>query len=192
MIDGNQASSKWQRDLVESFFIKEDQKLIEELKTMRKMKETKENLSKVSGIHNDAVLQKLVDLEVQPETVASLAIVPLVEVAWADGDVDEKEKKAILKGIATAGFSSSGVDHSLLESWLLRKPPQKMMAAWKHYIHGLCGRLTDKERTALKEEILLHARTVAEASGGFLGLTSSISAEEKAMLKKIEEAFSVC
>ena len=50
------------RDLESAFFLKEDQKLIAKLREMRKLEETKQNLSEVSGIKNDRILQKLVDL----------------------------------------------------------------------------------------------------------------------------------
>ena len=67
--------------LEDAFFSKQDAKLIEQLKVMEKMKESKEALRKVSNIQNDAVLEKLVSLDVRPETLVSLAIVPLIEVA---------------------------------------------------------------------------------------------------------------
>ena len=45
------------------------------------------------------------------------------------------------------------------------------------------------ERDAIKTTFLSRARQVAEAAGGFLGLTSKISGKEEAMLKKLESVF---
>jgi hypothetical protein len=53
---------------------------------------------------------------------------------------------------------------------------------------GLCGKLSLKERVALKNELLGHARSIAEASGGLMGL-GAISRDEKRILEKMEKAF---
>jgi hypothetical protein len=85
------------KTLEDLLFLEQDRILIQQLHRMEKMKETKESLAEVSGITNEDVLQKLVELDIRPDVIASLALVPLVEVAWADGEIDEKEKAAILK-----------------------------------------------------------------------------------------------
>lgn len=175
------------KTLEDSFFLKEDQRLIEQLRTMRKMKESKESLAKTSGIANDAVLQKLVELDIRPETVATLALVPLVEIAWADGKIDEKEKAAVLKA-ATGLFGKDSIDHQILQSWMTHRPPAHLLEAWTHYVQGLCEKLSESEKNSLKGDLLGHARSVAEASGGILGL-STISNAEKAMLKQLDTAF---
>jgi hypothetical protein len=180
-MDGtNQIGSK----LEDAFFLKEDQKLIEKYKQMKKMEETKQRLAEVSGIKDEALLKKLVELKIHAETVAAFALVPLIEVAWADGDVDENERRAILKSV-----EKGGVEYELIERWLSHKPDPSLMDAWVHYIQGLCSQCTAAETKELKNELLGHARSVAEATGGFLGLGNKISAEEQAVLKKLESAF---
>jgi len=181
--------SGFRRDLEDAFFLKEDKKLRDRLQALNKLKETKETLSKVSGIQDDKVLQKLVELDVQPNIVASLAAIPLVEVAWADGKVDEKERRAVLAAAESEGIRRGDVEYELLDAWLARKPEPRLLEAWKHYVEGLCAVLTSEERAALKRELLEHARSIAQASGGFLGLGSKISQSEAAMLRTLEEAF---
>jgi len=181
--------SSFRQDLEDAFFQKEEKKLVERLQALRKLKETKEVLSKVSGIQDDGVLQKLVDLGIQAETVASLAAIPLVEVAWADGKVDEKERQAIRSAIESEGIRRGDIEYELLDAWLARKPEPKLLDAWKHYVEGLCTALSSEERTALKRELLEHARAIAEASGGFLGLGNKISPAEAAVLRSLAEAF---
>jgi hypothetical protein len=172
----------------DAFFIANDKALIEKQKTLKKMRETKASLTKVSGIHNEAVLEKLVELEVRPETLASLAVIPLIEVAWADGAVSKKEETAVLAAAAGMGIKKGGIEYGLLEQWLTHKPPQKMMDAWVHYIQGLGERLTKQEKSALKAELLGQAMKVAGASGGVLGV-GAVSKEEKDVIKKMEQAF---
>ena len=172
----------------EAFFIANDKALIEKQKALKKMRETKESLAKVSGIHNEAVLEKLMELEVRPETLASLAVIPLIEVAWADGSVSKKEEEAVLAAAAGIGIKKGGIEYGLLEQWLAHRPPQKMMDAWVHYIQGLGERLTKQEKSALKAELLGQAMKIAESSGGLLGV-GAVSKEEKDVIKKMEDAF---
>jgi hypothetical protein len=177
------------RNLLDSFFLKEDQKLIEKQRAMRKLKETKEELAKASGIKNDAILQKLVELNVRPETLASLTLVPLVEVAWADGSVDENEKKAVLAAVERHGFSKGSTDYDLVTQWMTHRPAPALLEAWMHYVQGLCEQLSPEEIKTLKEDLVGHTRNIAMASGGFLGLGNKISKSEEDILKKLEGAF---
>jgi hypothetical protein len=177
------------RDLEDMFFINEDKKLIEKLRAMKKLAETKDELAKVSGIKNDVILQKLVDLNVRPETLASITLVPLVEVAWADGKVDEAEKKSVLTAVERLGFLRGSTDYELVVQWMTHKPSPALLEAWLHYITGLCEELSKEEKAKLKDELIGHTREVAMASGGFLGLGNKISREEAAILSKLEGAF---
>ena len=177
------------KSLEDAFFAEKDRKLVEQHKRIRKMEDTKQSLAAVSGIKNDAVLQKLVELDIQPQTLASLALIPLIEVAWADGAVDEKEKSAVLKAAETVGFRKGDVDRGLLDEWLTRKPEPQMLAAWASYVNGLCELLPERERTSLRDEVLGHAEAVARSAGSLLGLTSGVSGAEKEMLEKLSKAF---
>lgn len=177
------------RRMEDSFFIKQDKALIEKQKALRLMKKTKEELAAVSGIKNDAVLEKLVELEVRPETLAPLSVIPLVAVAWADGSVSKNEEASVLAGVRAMGIHDETIGYGLLKRWLTQKPPKGMLEAWSHYVRGISEKMTAAEKEKLKHEILSKARQVAEASGGVLGM-GAISPEEKAVLAEMEKAFS--
>ena len=177
------------RCLAEQFFRKHDAMLIEQYKQLDQMKRTHEALAAVSGISNPMVLKKLAELKVSPRVLASLAVIPLVEVAWASGQVYASERKAILAGVAGTGIARGSVDYALLDEWLKHRPPPALMEAWMHYISGLCETMSEEEREALRSDLFTLARRVAEAAGGFLNLVSKISAEEKAVLDRLESAF---
>ena len=189
MKDDNVSLSEQGRILADKFFLERDKKLIEDLNHLEKMKETKKVLSKVSGITDDDVLQKLVDLNIRPEILATLAVVPLVEVAWADGKVDEREKKAVLEAAKKSFILKDSPDFDLLRQWLTHKPGIKLLEAWEHYIEGLCRELTRHQKSALKKNLIGHARQVAQAAGGILGLGKKISKPEQKILDKLESAF---
>jgi hypothetical protein len=175
-------------DLEEEFFFKENKKMAEKYRTMQQMKETKEALAAVSGIHDDLILEKFIALNIRPETLASISMVPLIETAWADGDVDPKEKDAILNVVGKFGWSPDSLNYELLDQWLKHKPSASLLTAWKHYVDALCHKMTNEEVAHFKKEIMEHVTVVAEAAGGFLGI-GKISAEERNMIAQLENTF---
>lgn len=177
------------RLLEDDFFSRKDALLIEKLRELQRMEKTQKALSEVSGITNAKVLKHLVELDVHADLLATLALVPLVEVAWADGEIQEEERQVILEESTKMGMSAGSVDYVLLETWLKTPPPAKMLNAWVVYMRGLCEVLTPEERDSIRDTFLTRARKVAERIGGFLGLTSKISGSEKAVLDKLEGAF---
>jgi hypothetical protein len=176
------------RLLEEAFFLEQDRILIERLRAMKQLAETKEALAAVSGITNDVILSRLVELDVKPEIVAALATVPLIEVAWADGTIDPEERDAVLAHANAQGISPGSTEHDLLECWLTHRPEPKLLEAWQTYVKGLCEILGAEERVLLKEELMHATKTTAQAAGGFLGL-GRISRLEQEMLETLAASF---
>ena len=174
------------RSLEDEFFRREDKRLIEQLTALRAAEATREALGKASGITTPAVLDKLIELGIRAETVAALSIVPLVEVAWADGAIDPKERRAVLERAGVAQDSTAG---ALLATWLDRRPDPKLLTAWTHLVQAMSEQLGPAEATRVKTGLLERARAVAAAAGGSFGVGSKISAAEAAMLAKLEAAF---
>jgi uncharacterized membrane protein YebE (DUF533 family) len=52
-----------------------------------------------------------------PELLATLVVVPLVEIAWADGHVHDNEKDAILSAADAIGVGKGSIDYDLLERY---------------------------------------------------------------------------
>jgi hypothetical protein len=188
-LPGGQKLAIDKRKLEDAFFSKQDAKLIEQLKLMEKMKEGKEALRKVSGIKSNDVLEKLIALDVRPETLVSLGQVPLVEIAWADGELDEKERKAMLKAVVDAGFEKGSINYSVIESWMTHKPSKELLTAWVHYARGLCENLTEEEKNRFREKTIDRAMQIAKSSGGFLGLGKKISKAEQKVIDTLNTAF---
>ena len=120
--------------------------------------------------------------------MAAFGIVPLVEVAWADGSIQAKERDAILAAAKESGIEPGSANYQLLDSWLQHKPGDELMDVWKAYAHALHESLSADVADALKQRMIARTRAVAEAAGGFLGL-GAISKSEKAILDELEQAF---
>ena len=174
--------------LEEAFFAKHNEALLRRLREADAAASRRQALAAASGITDDAVLDRLAELGVGSGTVAALAMVPLVVVAWADGSLNERERTAILSGAADAGIDKDGPGHELLGQWLRQQPPPGLVDAWAAYIGAVAGALDQAGRRALRDDLLGRARRVAEAAGGFLGVGRVVSPAEDAALKRLEAA----
>lgn len=172
------------RVLEESFFAKRDRELMAKLK--KQVQE--EALSNACGIQNTAVLKGLVNANISPETITALTLVPLIAVAWADGVIAPEERAAIHKATEAAGIESDSVCRQLLDAWLAQAPGPELVDAWKGYIGALAASSSAAAVDMLRDDVLGHARQIAKAAGGILGV-HSISKSEKAVIDDLASAF---
>jgi hypothetical protein len=172
--------------LEDEFFRREDQRLMGRLNELKATEATREALAEASGITNPAVLKELMALGIRAETVAALSVVPLVEVAWADGTLDAKERRAIVDRAEVAPGSTVS---ALVEAWLDRRPDPKLFTAWTYLIQAMCEQLEPDGAARLKTSLLERAAAVAAASGGLFGVGSKVSRSEASMLARLEAAF---
>ena len=176
--------------LEDSFFARENDRLRKALLEKEILKAQKEMLSDFSGISDDAVLEHLVTLGIGADTLAALSLVPLVEVAWADGRVDDKERDAILAAAEAAGLGRESASAQLLEGWLTIRPDPEIVVAWKEYVGALSATMSDERKEAFKQGLLSRSRSVAQASGGVLGFGTKVSKSERGVMDELEQAFS--
>jgi hypothetical protein len=115
--------------------------------------------------------------------------VPLVAVAWADGTLDESERRAVVSALGSAGIAADSPPGQLVQSWLASAPPVALLDAWKTYTAALCQQLSAADRVSLRRGVLDRARAVAEAAGGFLGLGTKTSRAEEEVLQTLEKTF---
>ena len=174
--------------LEDEFFRKEDERLTSKLRELKAKEATREELSRISGIKNTAILDRLIQLGIHAETLVALSIVPLAEVAWADGAIDAKEEQAILDRAAKSGVTPGSSSYDLLKSWLERRPEPRLLTAWIHMIQGISENLTAEQVEALRAGLVERVGAVAGASGGVLGM-GKISSAEAEMIRQLESAF---
>jgi hypothetical protein len=127
-------------------------------------------------------------MDVTPETVMAFTVIPLVEVAWADGSISSGERKAVLRAAAERGIEDGSTNYQLLVNWLERKPEPELFEVWKQYAKDLVSGLDPYIADSVKGRVIERTTSIAEAAGGFLGL-NRISDEERAILDEIAAAF---
>jgi hypothetical protein len=174
--------------LEDSFFRERDQQLLENLRMELETFESHKQLAHVSGILDDHVLKNLVKAGVRAETLAALTLIPLVEVAWADGAVAADEREAVLKAAGENGVTKGSASYELLARWLVERPDVRIIASWKEYVQALAKAMPPDAIFTMRERLIQRCRRVAEAAGGFLGLGGKVSKVEQAAIDEFERA----
>jgi uncharacterized tellurite resistance protein B-like protein len=172
------------------FFVKQDQALIQKIRVALEKEHPRETLKQLTGIDDESVIDTLIALHVNHDTLAAFGLYPLVEVAWADGTIDEREREAFFAAAAAHGLGPGTPGHEALREFLKNTPREEARKAWFAWAANLSKTLDAKERKKVREALLNRARAVAEASGGFLGLGRRVSPGEQRVLDRIEQAFS--
>ena len=174
-------------DLEEAFFAKENARLLEQMRAKTETEERREMLRRVVRIQDEAFLDRLILLGIGPETAMALRLIPLVSVAWADGQMDDREREAILSAAREQGLAAEETARQVLKDWLDEKPDPRLLSLWKEYVGHIWNHFTDDEQLQMRQTLLTTAEEVANAAGGFLGL-SKISAAEKEVIEDLQKA----
>ena len=115
------------------------------------------------------VLRGLHALGIDEVTVEVLALLPLIQVAWADGEIQPEERATILK-IARERYHLGEDGAHLLQGWLTHPPSPSYLERSRRVLVALAhkhkGFSIEPEHLS---DVVDFSRQVAEAAGGFLG-----------------------
>jgi hypothetical protein len=178
-----------QHTLEDTFYREDAEAYRVQLELRREEEGVLADLAAASGISDEAILRRLASFGIRAETLAALTLIPLIEVAWADGRMDAREREAVLAGAESTGIPKESPSHGLLRIWIEDQPAPDLVDAWSEFIGTLCRELSEEQVDHLRCNIVGRAHEVAEAAGGFLGLGSKVSKEERAVLERLERAF---
>jgi hypothetical protein len=185
---GGEGFSERRRSLEEAFFKERDRQLLEKLRGELNSFEESKKLAHVSGIVAERVLQHLVAAGVKAETLAAVSLIPMVEVAWSDGNVSGEERDAVLNAAAKQGIPAGSAAHDLLREWLTHRPDSHVITAWKEYVQEVSRMMPPESLAEMRKQMLDRCRKVAAAAGGFLGL-NTISKVEQSTIESFEQAW---
>ncbi len=175
--------------LEDLFFRERDQELLKRLKSQAVASDAQHALASAMGLTDQQALQSVLNIGHGMQVLTTMALLPLVQVAWCDGDVAPAERDAILKAAGELGIAEGTTIFESLKSWLAHKPSPEAVVAWKHYVGAVCQHLDSQSAWSLKRGLLDRAEKIAAAAGGFLGLGSKISPAERTCLDDLASAF---
>jgi hypothetical protein len=174
-----------ERGIEEEYFRKKEQELVERLRKRRAAESERQKLVEALGVKDEEILRDLEELGFSHDSVALLHIAPLVQVAWAEGNVGETERELILKAAALRGIGEGNPPFERLKDWLNRRPSEELFERILRVVAALLQSLPAEQREAAKRDLLSYSNQIASVSGGFLGLGKKISDEEQAVLNQI-------
>jgi len=138
-------------------------------------------------MHPSELSQALRGLGMSSESWRALPLLPLVHVAWADGTIQEGERKLIMKLADDYGLDDDGRMH--LQNWLTYPPSREVVAEGQNVLIALCSSVGPADEQLLAD-VITFSHQVAKAAGGFFGI-GSIAPEEAEAIDKIGEALGV-
>lgn len=172
------------RSKEEEYFRKKEQELIEKLRRRAALQEERRQMAETSGITDEDVLRDLQELGYTRETVSLWHLVPLLYVAWIDGDVTRQERERLLELARARGIPDDSPAYQQLVDWINHRPPREFFEGTLRAIRHLVRSLPAEAQEACRRDLVSCATQIAEASGGLLGLTSSVSKNERELIER--------
>ncbi|KAA0255236.1 hypothetical protein FBQ97_04820 [Acidobacteria bacterium ACD] len=166
------------------YFLRKEKELIERLRQKAEEEAKKKEMADATGVADEGILKELMELGFDRETLTLVHMIPLLEVAWADGQVSERERELVLDAARTRGVTAGSPGHEKLMGWLAERPPQVLFDRTLVLARATLAVLPDDRRDRVRKDLFAHCEAIAEASGGFLGF-AKVSPEEKAALEKV-------
>jgi hypothetical protein len=171
------------RGLEEDYFRKRDRELIEKMRKASTAEDARRAMENTTGLQDPALIKELEELGFTPETVALLPLMPLVQMAWAEGGVSDAERKLIVQLARARGITEGSVADRQLSTWLSSRPGNDVFSRASRLIRAMLDKpVTDHGLTA--DDLVKYCESIAAASGGILGI-HRISAEERELLNTI-------
>ena len=171
----------------EDYFRKRDRELIERMRQAAARDQARRDLEARTGLQDPALLQDLQDLGFTPDTIALLPLVPIVQVAWAEGGVSDAERRLIVQLARSRGIESGSAADRQLADWIERRPSADVFARAARLIRAMLDQPGEAGATLSADDVIKYAESIAAASGGILGI-GKVSPEERATLAQIAAA----
>jgi len=180
--------SEFTRASEEEYFHRKEKELIERLKKKAAAETHRKGLAEAIGLDNKQILDVLQDMGFDRSTVMLLFLFPLLQVAWSDGEVSEKERVLILRAAQTHGIREESAAYEKLTGLLRTQPAPVFFERALKVIQDLLQFQKGETRQSTSTKLIDACERVAAASGGFLGVGPKVSAKEKTVLRRLASA----
>ncbi len=177
------------RSKEDEYFLRAEAELLETIRARAAKEAERRALGEYHGVQDEVILKAFEEAGYDRETVQILHLVPILQVAWVDGEVSKAERAEILKIAAARNVVEGTPVHAKLLSWLDAPPPPRFFERTMEIISRLLELFPAEKREALQSDVMAASLSVASASGGFLGLGSKVSVDEKALIESFAAGF---
>ena len=180
-----------QRSDEAAYFQKRDAELIGKLRENARLQEIAAVLAQRLEVEDPALLRRAMALGIDLDTAPAFLLAPLVQVAWSDGDVSDRERDTVLRLARERGVEGGSPAEAMLLGWLENRPPDAVFGTALEVLKAGLAMLPAERREERIDQIRQRCREVSEASGGIakaLGLGSGTSGEERSVIDVITAA----
>lgn len=184
-MSGHDALENRRRIQEESYFAREERELIEKLRQKAELAAEHKEIAEAAGIADEKLIAELVEFGFKRETISLLHLVPLMELAWASGSVSSRERAAIVEAARSRGVVEGTMADAQLTAWLDVRPTDEFFASATRAIRGFLTALSAEDWQAGITDIVACCTSVAQLSGGILGLGTKVCDNEKAVLARV-------
>ena len=175
------------RTLEEDYFRRQEKEVIEKMRRGVEAETERRRLGDKAGVADEAVLADLQALGYTAETVMLLHLVPLIQMAWAEGSVSDRERDLIVQAARSRGVEAGSAADQQLGRWLSARPSDELFDKTLRAIRTILHARPAEEREASERDSLSLATAIATASGGILGF-GAVSEDERTILARISQA----
>ncbi len=172
------------RSLEEEYFHKRDLELIEKIRLKKADDEARQALGAKAGLDDPALVEQLRELGFTTDTVGLLPLVPVVQMAWAEGGVTTAERDLVTRLARTRGIAAGSPADAQLTEWLTRRPADAVFAQAGRLIGAMLASGTAPAGSLTADDLTKYCEEIAASSGGVFGI-GRISSEERALLATI-------
>lgn len=173
------------RALEEEYFRRKDKELVEKIRRAAEAKTQQEALGKATGLSDPEVLDELRSLGFTPETVSLLPLVPMLQVAWAEGGITPAERDQLVKFATARGIVPGSEASEQLIQWMVERPSEEIFAGAGRLIAAMLASGATPVANLSADDLVKYCESIASASGGVFGVFGRVSAEEKSLLSSI-------
>jgi len=115
--------------LEEDYFRKHEAKLIAKLRERGRLEDIAEELAIKLRIDKPGLLHRIMALGVTLDTAPAFLLAPLVQVAWGEGAVTDRERATVLRLAEERGVAKDSRAHAQLEAWMRERPENALFDA---------------------------------------------------------------
>lgn len=180
------AFAERERVLEEEYFRRKEKEVIEKMRSRAQAEAQRRRLGEQTGVADEEVLSDLQALGYTPETVSLLHLVPLIQMAWAEGDVSSKERDLIVRAARARGIEPDSAAEQQLNRWLTNRPSDELFEKTLRAIRAILAARSPEERADSERDLLSLCTAIASASGGIVGF-GAVSSDERQILARITE-----
>lgn len=137
---------------------------------------------------NKEVAAEALSLGFDGETARILPLVPLIQMAWIDGNVSKKERERLNTLAAGFGIQKDTPAGEFLEILINERPSDVFFGRVTQVVASM---ISEDPKFWKSESIIKLCREIAETSGSFFSLRDPINTEESDLLASFAAYFGV-